>query len=244
MGVQPVGVAGGLARPQRAKALADFAVLDAALHREQGLRRVVAQRGRKRDLIFGGETRGLEIRRAEFLQQMAGEALDHAWRSASVASVTMASVDQPKLSMPRKPERSATRCFWPSVAGSSVPEHERAGYRPFAGFRRALENEGVRRVEPDGSRQFQHVRLIRVSDRAPADHTRRPCASASTRLVRSGGPLPAGGPHQQVAVDVDGAALAGLADRQAAPDNPVRSPRTRVRSIGRTRSSDGAQNFR
>src|SRR5437879_3199553 len=41
-----------------------------------------------------------------------------ACRSASVASVTMASVDQPKLSIPRKPERSATRCFWPRVAGS------------------------------------------------------------------------------------------------------------------------------
>src|SRR6266436_1892242 len=41
-----------------------------------------------------------------------------ACRSTSVASVTMASVDQPRLSMPRKPERSATRCFWPRVAGS------------------------------------------------------------------------------------------------------------------------------
>src|SRR6266436_3545331 len=38
--------------------------------------------------------------------------------SASVASVTIASVDQPRLSMPRKPERSATRCFWPRFAGS------------------------------------------------------------------------------------------------------------------------------
>src|SRR6185369_6024142 len=38
--------------------------------------------------------------------------------SASVASVTIASVDQPRLSMPRKPERSATRCFWPRSSGS------------------------------------------------------------------------------------------------------------------------------
>src|SRR5258705_5483808 len=38
--------------------------------------------------------------------------------SASVASATIASVDQPRLSMPRMPERSATRCFWPSVAVS------------------------------------------------------------------------------------------------------------------------------
>src|SRR5712672_1079645 len=41
-----------------------------------------------------------------------------ACRSATLASVTMASVDQPRLSMPRNPERSATRCFWPSPAGS------------------------------------------------------------------------------------------------------------------------------
>src|SRR5713226_6061523 len=41
-----------------------------------------------------------------------------ACRSASVVSVTIASVDQPRLSMPKKPERSATRCFWPSVSGS------------------------------------------------------------------------------------------------------------------------------
>src|SRR5438552_11214120 len=38
--------------------------------------------------------------------------------SAAVASVTIASVDQPRLSIPRKPERSATRCFGPSMAGS------------------------------------------------------------------------------------------------------------------------------
>ena len=94
-------------------------------------------------------------------------------RSASVASVTMASVDHPKLSIPRKPERSATRCFWPSVGRIPVPEHERAGNRPFPGFGRPLEDERIRRVQPDGSRKFQHVRLIRISDRAPADHTKR-----------------------------------------------------------------------
>src|SRR3984893_1386605 len=35
----------------------------------------------------------------------------------------MASVDQPRLSIPRKPERRATRCFCPRAAGSSQPQN-------------------------------------------------------------------------------------------------------------------------
>jgi hypothetical protein len=42
MRVQPVGACCGFARLERAKALTDFAILDAALHGEQGLRRVIA----------------------------------------------------------------------------------------------------------------------------------------------------------------------------------------------------------
>jgi hypothetical protein len=42
MRVQPVGACYAFARPERAKALADFAILDAALHGKQGLRRVIA----------------------------------------------------------------------------------------------------------------------------------------------------------------------------------------------------------
>jgi len=47
------------------------------VHGEQGLRRVVAQRSRKRDLFFGGKTRDRKIGSAEFLQQLTREAIDH-----------------------------------------------------------------------------------------------------------------------------------------------------------------------
>ena len=213
MRVQPVGAAGGLARLQRAKALADFAVLDAALHRQQGLRRVIAQRGRKRDLFLGGAPRRGQ----------------HRARRTSPATVPRGARPWPVAlrfgrfghDAPASTSRNCRRRESPSaapraasgssVAGSCVPEYERAGDRPFAGFRRALENEGVRRVEPDGSRQFQHVRLIRVSDRAPGgSYQRNAC-----QRVDQAGPLRrrrlAAGTHQEIAVDVDGPDLAGFA---------------------------------
>src|SRR5712671_7242205 len=77
MGMQRIGARSCFARLEGAKSLADFAVLDAALHRKQGLRRMVAQRARERDLVLGGKTRSLKVGCAEFLQQLACEALDH-----------------------------------------------------------------------------------------------------------------------------------------------------------------------
>jgi len=118
MRVQPIGARCGFARFERAEALADFAALDVRLHGEQGLRRVIAQRARKRDLVFGGNTRRIETGCAELFQQLACEALDDRLPVRLRGLVTTASVDQPRLSMPRKPERSATRCFWPSLAKS------------------------------------------------------------------------------------------------------------------------------
>src|SRR5882757_10998053 len=55
-----------------------------------------------------------------------------------------------------------------------VPEYKGAGNSPFAGYGRPLEHKCVRRVEPDRPRKFQHARLIRLSDRARADHTKLP----------------------------------------------------------------------
>jgi len=67
---------GAASRGLRAKALADFAVLDASLHGEQRLGRVITQRSGKRDLFFGGKARGLNVGCTEFLQQLARKALD------------------------------------------------------------------------------------------------------------------------------------------------------------------------
>ena len=61
MGVQPIGIRRRLPRLEGAEAFADFAILDAALHRKQGLRRVLAQRGRECDLLLGGDARGFRL---------------------------------------------------------------------------------------------------------------------------------------------------------------------------------------
>src|SRR5260370_17006055 len=76
MGGEPIGGRCCCSRLEGGKALADFAVLYASLHGEQRLRRVITQRGGKRDLFFGGKARGLNVGCAEFLQQLAREALD------------------------------------------------------------------------------------------------------------------------------------------------------------------------
>ena len=172
MGVQPVGICGSRARLEGAKAFADFAIFDAALHGEQRLRRVLAQRGRKCDLLLGGKARGVGVRRPEFLHQLPGEPLDH---RLPFRFGRFGDDGKGRPSKTVDPEKARTQRHALLLAERRripVPEHERAGNRPFAGFRRPLENEGIRRVQPDGSRKFQHVRLIRISDRAPADHTK------------------------------------------------------------------------
>jgi len=76
MRVQPIGARCGFARFERAEALADFAALDVALHGEQGLRRVIAQRARKRDLVFGATRAASRPGAPNFSRQLACEALD------------------------------------------------------------------------------------------------------------------------------------------------------------------------
>ena len=173
MGVQPVGICGNRARLEGTKAFADFAVFDAALHGEQRLRRMLAQRGCERDLLLGGKARGLRIRRPEFLHQLASEPLDH---RLPLRFRRFGDDGKRRPSQTVDPEKARTQRHALLLAERGripVPEHERAGNRPFAGFGCPLEDERIRRVQPDGSRKFQHVRLIRISDRAPADHTKR-----------------------------------------------------------------------
>ena len=119
MRVQPIGVRGGFAR---------LAGCESARGFRRSRRCAAPQAGSAaRDRTARPRTRPLPRRQARaasrsgapnFSSNCAASRSTMACRSASVASVTIASVDQPRLSMPRKPERSATRCFWPSVAGS------------------------------------------------------------------------------------------------------------------------------
>ena len=172
MGVQPVGICGNRARFERAKAFAKFAVFDATLHGEQRLRRMFAQRACECDLLFGGMPRGLDAGAPNFSINCPASRSIIASLSASVASVTMASVDHPKLSIPRKPERSATRCFCPNAAGSRFQNTNAPETAHSPGSAARSKTNVFRRVQPDGSRKLQHVRLIRISDRAPAHHTK------------------------------------------------------------------------
>src|SRR6266404_2704883 len=129
--------------------------------------------------------------------------------SASVDSVTMARVDHPRLSIPRKPERSATRCFWPSVAGSrfqntNAPE---TAHSPGSAARSKTNvSDGsslmVRgNFSMSASSEFRTARLRIIPSRAP----KRILKTAPLR--RSAAREHA---DQKIAVDVDAAALAGL----------------------------------
>src|SRR3954471_2352358 len=144
-------------------------------------------------------------------------------RSASVASVTMARVDQPRLSIPRNPERSATRCFWPSVAGSrfqntNAPE---TAHSPGSAARSKTKvSDGsslmVRgNLDMSASSEFRAARLRIIPSRTPKRiHKTAPDSrSAAGRLA-----------DQKIAVDVDAADLAGLA-----PGKPLQIvPRDRL----------------
>ena len=124
------------------------------------------------DLLLGGKARGLDVRRPEFLHQLPGEPLDH---RLPLGFRRFGDDGKRRPAQTVDPEKARTQRHALLLAERGripVPEHERAGNRPFAGFGRPLEDERIRRVQPDGSRKFQHVRLIRISDRAPAHHTK------------------------------------------------------------------------
>src|SRR5260370_14748029 len=130
-------------------------------------------------------------------------------RSASVASVTIASVDQPRLSMPRKPERSATRCFWPRLAGSRFQNTEapETAHSPGSAARSKTNvSDGsslmVRgNFNMSASSEFRTARFRIIPSRLG-------------ERIHKTGPLgrPAAGwwAHQQIAVEVDTSVLARL----------------------------------
>ena len=109
-------------------------------------------------------------------------------RSSALACVTTTSVDQPKLSMPRKPARNACRSLPASWRGVGAEEQEGAGHRPFAGLRRARD----RRRCPTGrggssaaaSEPWHARRRVEPGRRARAPR-RRLRRSAGARLAAS-----------------------------------------------------------
>src|SRR4030081_3323464 len=133
--------------------------------------------------------------------------------SASVASVTIASVDQPRLSMPRKPERKATRCFWPSVAGSRF-QNMKAPETAHSPGSAARSNTNV----SDGSSLMVRGNFNMSASSEFRTARLRIIPSRLGKRIHQAAPLgrPAAGrlDRQPIAMGVDGAPLAGLADRK------------------------------
>jgi len=111
---------------------------------------VITQRGGKRDLFFGGKARGLNVGCAEFLQQLARKALDDGMPVCFRGLGDVASVDQPRLSMPRKPERTRTPLFRAERGRILVPEYKGAGNSPFAGTAARSTINGAPDGDPHG----------------------------------------------------------------------------------------------
>src|SRR5439155_4265001 len=133
--------------------------------------------------------------------------------SASVASVTIASVDQPRLSIPRKPERSATRCFWPRLAGpwfqnTNAPE---TAHSPGSAARSKTNvSDGsslmVRgNFNMSASSEFRTA-CLRIIPSSPSEriHKTGPLRRSLARRQAD----------QKIAVDVDAPAFTGLALRK------------------------------
>src|SRR5439155_5393461 len=119
-------------------------------------------------------------------------------------------VDHPRLSIPRNPERSATRCFWPSVAGSrfqntNAPE---TAHSPGSAARSKTKvSDGsslmVRgNFSMSASSEFRTTRLWII----PSGASQRIHETAPLR--RSTASRQA---NQKIAVDIDAPSLAGLA---------------------------------
>ena len=199
------------ARMQRAERLAHLAVLERAVHGDQRIGRMIAERRRERDFLFRRGARRRRCRARRNARRVAAPARrPAAARSASLASTICTSVDQPSDSTPRNPPRNAARALPSSASASRVPEHEGAGHRPFAGLGGALEHERVGRIEPDGARSASRCAAPGLRDRArtaPPAPERAPPRSTSAL---------ADAPHQQVAVVVDVAAHAALGAAAAA----------------------------
>ena len=160
-----------------------------------------------------------------------------AMRSSSLASTICTSVDQPSDCTPRKPERNAARSLPSIAAGSAIPEHEGAGHRPFARLGRALEHEGVGRIEPDGAQQL-HLRGPPVSGSSHDDvaTAHRPANAAPARSRPCAAPADRRSRRSRGATPLSGAA--------GAPDSSSRSRQSPCPARRRSRSSDGARSSR
>ena len=142
---------------QRAEGFAHRAILGRAMHRDQRIGRMIAERLGERDLFFRRRARRRDVGRAEVRDQLLREPFDQgrAIRRARLDDLHQRRpaerLDAEKPAAERRARLALER------VGIRVPERERARHRPFAGLGGPLEHERVGGIEPDGADQL-HVR--------------------------------------------------------------------------------------
>ena len=133
------------ARAQRAELLAHRAVFEGAVHGDQRVLRLRAQRFGEGDLFFRRCARRRQIGRAEVLDQLLRQRFDQRGALAGVGLDDLHQRRPPERfdAEEAAAERRARLAFDQSV-GIAVPEREGARHRPLARLGRALEHESVR----------------------------------------------------------------------------------------------------
>ena len=139
---------------QRAKCLADRAVLERAAHCNKGVARTVAERGRERDLLLGRAAGGGDIRRAEALVQLPAQRADE---RVTIRLACFHDLHQRRPAERGHAEKAAAKGrarFAIERIGIGMREHEGPRDRPLAGIGGALEHESVRGIKPNGAQKL------------------------------------------------------------------------------------------
>src|SRR5690242_12738714 len=208
---------GALARPQRAKRLADLAVLARAVDRDQGAGRMGAERGGECDLLLGGRERLGQAGRTEPGNQLLSQALG---RGPALVLIGFDDLRERRPTERRYSEEAGTKCgahLAGQRGGIRAREHEAARHGPFTRLGGTLEHERVRRIEPDRPQEL-HVSLIMRRQRR--------------------GPPEAGSSH-------DGLASAGISGRRSTASLVMRrTRRSPLWSISRRTPFSGASRSR
>ena len=222
-GVQCVARPVLLARMERAEALANFAGLHLPLHGQHGAFGMIAKPFGECDLFLGGGARVLETGRAERMHEAPCEFIDDA-RALVLAHRRHDAQGRPaERGQPEKARPQGGALLGAERLGIDIPEDEGARDRPFARLRRTLEDERVGRIEPQCARKFSHRTTCSFGASFSASYHAAAASAGKQRRARRGAAIERR-MHEQVAIAVDPATLAGLAGRQTRKEVLARRP--------------------
>ena len=159
-------------RAQRAEALADRAVLEAAVHRNQRVVRMIAERRGELELLLGSRNRVLDRRARRNARRVASPAYRSRRGDRRGSPPRSARASTSRAIARRGSPRGTPRV--PCLQACSDRRRRRRMRRVTAhspGSAALLEHEGVGRIEPDGAEKLQ--RGPRVADRASGRCERR-----------------------------------------------------------------------